>query len=798
MTDFDTSGFLASFFDEARERLASVNRRLVLLESGNLEDEGLSLLNRDLHTIKGAAQMLGVQDVGAIAHLLEDVLVFTSEVEGPGAQPAVQFLFDLHDHLADRLRYEDSEVRIQIEQLSTQFQTIKAEYVQGRAKLTTEASRPVSPKRQRKKRAGINKNLIAAVMGTIENSIQADRSAIVETENAQTAKESDKQQQPDITTVEIDYRPVLSQIEAINSAQDDGSGNFFRVDRSKLNRLSNQIIELSSDRYRGDAMEAQLEKLHTDLKLLKNSIFSPQDQQQTVQSLKMQAELEQSLTNVQKTRESFRLHQKRSSVMLGSLRGQVFGLMLRSLDSVFSLFPRAVRDISKQSNKKVQLLVAGESVEMDQVAAEALSEPLIHLINNAIAHGIESPTERLQSGKPEEGQITIYAHKSGAGICIEVLDDGKGIDIEQVRRKAVEVGIVTQSEADDMDAAEALELIFHAGFSTRPMADQVAGRGIGLNVVSNVLRELTGTIHIQTEQGKGTKFTLTVPVSLTLQKAIEFMVDEKRFGILSNLVSSTLPLAGQEIKTGKGAFSQGYIDYAGHRVPVVDLHQILAGKQGHQTRTSATNSVIMIEHLESFLAVIVDKLFDEKEIIVREIDPYLKHYHPLGLMGNAIADDGSVLLLIEPNGLKEMWRTAPAADINHELLHQATFDHRMLLVDDSPIALDIERQIFESMGFKVDVAMGSADALEKLLPGKYELLVTDLNMPDMNGIRLVKQIKDLQSDLPVLMLATRCNEDEQERAIRAGVGCYLTKRDLKDRENELIEALDHLLGMKKQ
>jgi len=791
MTDFDTSGFLASFFDEARGRLASVNRRLVLLESDQLDDEGMNLLNRDLHTIKGAAQMLGVQDVGMLAHLLEDVVVFVSAIPKQDSGAAVQLLFELHDQLAERLKHEDNENRLDGKELFEHFHTMKNDYQNSRSddaslSITPAIAEP-KPKRRRKKRQGVNKSLIAAVMGSIEGSIQADKVANVETE----ADVQDAQKAIVKPVAKVDYRPALSRIESIKSAQeDDSSGDFFRVDRSKLNRLSNQIIELSSDRYRGDPMEVHLERLHADLKLLKDSLLS-KPEQQTVQSLKMRSDLEHSLINIQRAREAFRVHQKRSSMMQDSLKSQVFDLMLRPLDSVFSLFPRAVRDIARKSHKKVQLLIAGESVEMDQIAAESLVEPLIHLINNAIAHGIETPGQRDEAGKPEEGQITIHAYKSGAEICIEVIDDGNGIDITQLREKAVETGMISLSEAENMASSEVLELIFLAGFSTRSNADSTAGRGIGLNVVSDVLRELTGTIHIQTEHGKGTKFILTVPVSLTLQKAVEFIVDGKRFGVLSNLVSYTVLLDKQEIKTGKGSFSHSYIDYSDHKVPVIDLHNLLAMKQEPSAHHS--KSIIIIEHMEGFLAIIVDELFDEKEIMVREIDPYLKQYQPLGLMGNAIAEDGTVLLLIEPNGLKQMWRTTPDTDLDDTILQQSTYDRRILLVDDSPIARKLEQQMFESMGFSVDIALGSADALENFTLDKYALLVTDFELSGIHGIELTEKVKEKQPDMPVLMLATQGSEEEQKKAKLAGVGRYLIKRRLKGHEKELLEALEHLL-----
>jgi len=780
MSDLDTSRFLASFFDEAKGRLASVNRRLVLLESEKLDAEGVIFLKRDLHTIKGAAQMLDVQDISTLSHLFEDA-VELAVAQGPSQQPVLQLLFDLHDQLETRLIDVDAEPRIDTKPFMERLQSITKQHERAAVKIRPTAAE--RPKRARKKKVRINKNLIAAVMGTIEGSMQPEKS--VEPEPTETTGNQQIQDKP-----AVDYRPKLSQIELTNHDQEEVSGSYFRVDRSRLTSLSNQIIEFSSDRYRADSLETELNKLHTDLKSLKQSISSDQQHQMT-QGMAWHALFDQKLNDIQRTRDTFRTHQKRSSIMLDSLRNQVFGLILRPLDSIFSLFPRAARETALRSGKKVQLLVAGESVEMDQIAAEALSEPLIHLINNAIAHGIETPAERIQAGKPEEGQITIYAHKSTGGhICIEVMDDGKGIDIGLVREKALATGLISQSESSEMDESELLELIFHSGFSTLSEADASAGRGAGLNVVLSATRELTGTIHIQTQQGKGSKFTLTLPATVTLQKAVEFIFNGKRFGLLSNLIAEVLPLNQQEIKRGQGAFSQGYINYSGHRVPVIELQCSLAGST---PQLSSTSSIVIVTYLESYLGIVVDELFKEKEIIVRELDPYLAYYQPLGLMGNAIADDGRVLLLLEPNGLKEMWRTAPDTQLDEVVLQSRDYAQRMLLVDDSPIALRLSKSMFECMGFDVDCVTGGAAALEKLHMDRYKLVVTDLDMPAMNGFELTKKVKSLNLDMPVLMLATRSRDDEHENATKAGVDRYLIKRNLKGHEDELIAALDDLL-----
>ena len=791
MSEFDLSGFLASYFDEAKERLVSINRRLVLLESGHLDAEALTQLRRDAHTIKGSAQMLGVQDVSDVTHLFEDAMELVIGHAHGSSQAMIQFLYDLHDQLAERLEHVDAETHIQITPLLERYRQIRDAYDQ-QDKITTLVQAPpeLSAAPRRKKKPRVNRSLIAAVMGTIESSIESDRPTQL-TSEIQPAQ----QKQPEL----INFRPDLAKLESGGGIQEDSSGNFLRVDRSRLNRLSNQIIEFSSDRYRGGSMEAQLVLIQNQFKQLKNKIFSDDfiKPENSSERSKLQAEFDQRLREIQSFRDTFRIFQKRSSVMQDGLRDQVFGLMLRPLGSVFSLFPRAVRDSSHRYGKKVQLLISGEDVEMDQIAAEALSESLVHLINNAVAHGIETPELRALTNKPEEGQITVSATRKGTDIRIEVIDDGAGIDINKVRRKAIEQGIISDSEADEMDSSELIELIFHSGFSTATTTDTIAGRGVGLSVVLEIMRELTGTVHVQSQQGNGCKFILTLPVSVTVQNAIAFRIANNHFGLLSQFIHQILPLSGQEIRKGHGPFRQGYLKYEGHRVPVIDLHQPLGGSSAATPSENA--SVLMVEHIEGFLGIVVDEVYAEREIIVREIDPYLKHYHPLGLMGNAIIDDGSVLLLIEPNGLKEMWRTAPDAELLTDTLKQArSFNQHILLVDDSSIALEIEKNMFESLGFKVDTAVGGEDALDKLALHEYALLVTDFDMPGINGIGLVRGVRSStggNAAIPIMVLASRGSNSDQKEAAEAGADTYLIKRQLKGHVSDLVDRLNDLLGI---
>ncbi len=801
MAEFDTSGFLASFFDEVAQRLQSINHKLLLLESGKIDEEGIIQLRRDAHTIKGSAQMLGVQDISELAHLFEDVIDATLQHAPENRQPLTQFLFDLHDSLKQRLQHVDGKSRLQTASIRETFTALQKSMQQAQENSIpseqTETSNPANQKTAKKKsgkkRAQVPKNLIAAVMGTIEGSLQESKHSI------SNAAESDHKapEQPasplKLPPVEsINFRPELTELETNPATIEKDSGNFLRVDRTRFGRLSNQIIELGSGRYMDAFPEQQLQLAIQNLRNLKESAMTETSPQPA-----WQAEFDRQLRKLQQLGESMRIQQHRSTAMLDDLRDQVLSLMLRPLHTVFSMFPRTVRDIGVRSGKKVQLLLAGDGVEMDQEAAEKLTGPLVHLINNAVAHGIESPAQRREYGKPEQGQISIIASQKGNDVEIIVSDDGQGMDIDLIRDSAITRGIVSQAEAAEMDASEIMELVFQPGFSTRQEVDDLAGRGMGMSVVQSVIHKLTGTIHIHSQKGRGTQFKLTIPASIAVRQVMVLRIAGQRFGMLANLVRQVIPQDQLAIKQGRGPYRHGYINFEHHRVPIIDLHRTLKQRSNEQDKTAQHGgepSVLIVEHMEGFLGLVVDEIVAEKEILVREIDPYLKRYHPVGLMGCTLTRDGAVLLLIDPEGLKEIWRTAPDPELADGF--SAEFTHRIMLVDDSSIALEIEKSMFEAMGFSVDTAIGGKDALERIGLHDYDLLVTDLGMPDMDGMELIAHLRSLDKyqALPVLMLATLESDDEKQRALTAGANAYLVKRHLGSEAEQLMMILSDLLG----
>ncbi len=752
----DFNHFVSSFFDEAKQRLASINEALTAFKSDVLDEQGLVALRRNAHTINGSALMLGVQDVGDIGHLFEEAvkhLITHPEFSG---EAMVQFLFDMHDSLAERLQAVDSPV-IDVSVFRQRYDALLAEMTSRVA----DAS------------GGVDETHL------LQKSLGADG-------NVTAGQESDEEEnlfRPDVLTVK-------------SKAGRSGSGRFVRVDEERLNLLSSQVVELSTGQIFSNRLVQDmlaLQKQTAEMRWRVHELVTETSSSLAAgESLKLFAQQMDALARTAKRLSSdVDYNVQRQDIMLDDLRDHVLDLMLQPLESVFSAFPRAVRDIARRHNKKARLVIAGGGVECDQTVVESLMEPLVHLINNAIAHGIEDPEERLRLGKPEAGQISIVATLSGSEIHIEIIDDGQGIDPEYVKAVAVEHGVTTQFEADAMSNAEALELIFRSGFSTRQQVDETSGRGIGMNVVQDTVRRLTGVIQIRTEKGKGTHFLLSLPVSIAVQRALIFRIGSQRLGMLIHMVEQVIAPTPDALIDNAGRLS---LEYSSQTVPLVDLRKMFT--EGDNELADETIPLVVIaRHIDGFTGIVVDELFDDAEIIVRELDPYLKRYQAQGLMGNTITDDGSVMLLMEPYGIKEMGRTAPH-QVTHDMAPDAANLHpvRALLIDDSIIARQVEKSLIESMGVEVDTAIDGMDAIEKLEHHVYDVVISDLEMPRLDGFGLVRRMRNDPrfNSIPILIISTRESAEDRLKAVEAGANAYLIKQKLA--QGELHTILRELLG----
>jgi len=797
---FDLSDFVGAFFDEARERLVAIEGRLVRFEQGKLPEEELVALRRDAHTIKGSALMLGLKDIGEAAHVFEDAMQHLIDHPEHRNPSFVNFLFELHDALSKRMADGAEGAAIEVDAWRARLERL----IRGE-----EDQQAPAQERKPEEEAPTAAPLIGAeeVQARKTEELEEEPSELLDalqqeiagkTEQVAFASEEEakplppKEAEEAEGTEENPYRPNVDAVRMQARAVRRTSGRFLRVDAERVEALANRLIELTMQKERGEDLMRQAEAAMAALDAAERRLqMLPRAGGDEAWAQAFDA-IDAARRRWRAVLDAIEIEQQRTGLMLDELRDEVMRLMLRPLDTVFAMFPRAVREVASKEGKKVRLVVAGESVEIERSVAEALGEPLVHLINNAIVHGIEPPEERKALGKPEEGQVSIIASQHGNEIRIEVIDDGRGIDVEKIKQVAIERGVTTAAEAEAMDRTELLELIFRPGFSTREGAGTFAGRGIGLNAVQSVIRRHTGVIRIETEVGKGTRFIISLPVSVAVQRALVFRIGDQKFAMLAHMVDHVSPFSPEmALQDEKG---RAAIRYGKALAPLIDLRGLIAPKSEREG-----GYLIFAEHIEDYVGIVADELLGEPEIVVRELDPYLKRYELPGVMGVTLLPDGDVVFLLEPNGLKEMGRTSPDVRLREEAERaeakqaEQARGLRVLLAEDSLIAREVEKRMLEAAGFAVEVAIDGQDALDKLKLFKPDVIITDIEMPRLDGFGLVQRVRNMPelSSVPIMVISTRESAEDRMRALDAGADAYLVKQQLTS--EQLRRTIDELL-----
>ncbi|MBG3877181.1 chemotaxis protein CheA, partial [Desulfovibrio oxamicus] len=323
------------------------------------------------------------------------------------------------------------------------------------------------------------------------------------------------------------------------------------------------------------------------------------------------------------------------------LQDTIMKVRMVPVSSVFSRFPRLVRDLSRKSGKEVDLILEGEETELDKSVVEVIGDPLVHLIRNAVDHGVESEDERVAKGKKGKGKVTLRAYHKGNSVAIEIEDDGKGIDPEKMREVAVRKGIISPDEAKAMDDREAMELIFAPGFSSAEKITDISGRGVGMDVVRTNIKNLKGSVSIHSEIGKGTRFTLSLPLTLAIIDALMVNVAGEMYAIPLDAVSETTKIEARRLTDVKGRKA---VTLRGEVLGIASLSELLGLPKGDKQDVL---SVVVIHDNDRRLGLVVDRLLERQEIVIKPLGAYLGDLK--GISGATIMGDGSVILILDPH-----------------------------------------------------------------------------------------------------------------------------------------------------
>ena len=743
--DLSQYSLLELFQQEAETQVAIITQGLLALERGATDAAQLEALMRAAHSLKGAARIVGLDEAVRVAHAMEDCFV-------EAQKGRIVLRSDATDLLLK----------------STDLFYCLAQASQG----------GTTPGRDFVKTID---EMIAAIGAVVSGeSLPAMPNA-----PAQDATDTTKEESADGVSV-----PELSR---------DSSDRVLRVTAANLNRLLGLAGEsLVTSRWLTPYAESLLRLKRQQNKLSKtveslrdalgNQVLDEQSQTRLNEAQQQAVSCMQELSDRHAELEVF---VRRSTNLSHRLYSEAVASRMRPFSDGIHGFPRLVRDLARTLGKEAQLEITGQSTQVDRDMLEKLESPLTHLLRNAVDHGLESPAERLSAEKPSQGIVRIDARHSAGLLVVTVEDDGRGISLDALRRAVVRKKLTTSELADELSQDELLDFLFLPGFSMREEVTEISGRGVGLDVVRNMVKSVGGSIRVTTEPGRSLRFQLQLPLTLSVMRVLLVEVAGEPYAFPLVRIHSTVRVPRNKIETLEG---REHVPFGGERVGLIAASQILSKNAAPSVEELAI--VILGDRTKRF-GVAVDKFLGERELVVQPLDPRLGKVKDIS--AGALMPDGSPALIIDVDdfsrsieslisgGRLSKLQSAEAAGATQRR-------KRVLVVDDSLTVRELERKLLGNSGYEVDVAVDGMDGWNAVRTQAYDLVVTDIDMPRMDGIELVRLIKKDQrlSALPVMIVSYKDRPEDRNRGLEAGADYYLTKGSFHDQT--LLNAVADLIG----
>lgn len=756
------------------DHIQNIEAGLLYLENNPQDLDKLEQLLREMHSLKGDSRMLGVKDVETLTHQLEDIIGTIKQ----GERVLTSQVFECLYQGIDAIR------------------KIAAEAVTGKS-------------------AGVSVfHVLAQLMGAdADEEIPEIQETVIPVIVEQTPNLNSSpfiEEDPEISPLSPSGRgaggegnsdePTLPAevIAPINDYQIDT----IRVDSQKLDKLLTQASELVvtkghiADRvtdieqilevWQEWSQEAFTTRLRFDES--ERNWHGENFHNQLATRLEQLGSL---LTRLQsKTYED----SAKLETVANELQSGIHALRLLPFSTIFNLFPRTVRDLAKQQGKEVNLQIEGGDNSVDKRILEEMKDPLLHLLRNAIDHGIETPQERQKLGKPLIATIRLRGYQLGSTVSIEVSDDGRGLDVNAIKQGAVRQGIRSEAELSQMSTAQIQALIFAPGFSTRTAVTEISGRGVGLDVVHERVESLKGSIHVEFTPQKGCLFRISLNSSLFTTDALIVRVSEHPYAIPVQFVESMQLVSPQEVFTDAGSQT---LSFEGESVSVAWLADLLGLRLQAPTSTKALNaasktiSCMILRIGSERLALLVDEILEQQDILLRPQSQLLKRVK--NISGATILGTGEVCMVLNPTDLFKSAHKAIISVTVQELAQLAQVKQHILLVEDSiPIRTQMKR-ILEAAGYEVTAAVDGEDGFNKLEGNSFAAVVSDVQMPNLDGLELVAKMRqfDQYKDLPVILVTTLASESDKLQGHQVGANAYITKGDFE--QGVLLDTLRSLI-----
>ncbi|MGQ4649809.1 Hpt domain-containing protein [Lyngbya aestuarii] len=719
------------------ERLQKLEAGLLHLEKHPFDEITIEKLLREAHSLKGDSRSVGIETVETLTHAFEEILSSLKRQE-------ISFTLDVSDRLYQGLDTIGILVQEAITGQASGVETAQVlEQLRGVFAESTELEEPrLSP-------TGVLSLPAAPPTQEISSPLGVDEAYRIDSIRVST-RQLDVliRQAEELTLTKIRIAQATTEMEAMATLWEEWKAFQRRERRLKSTSLSK------------NPYEERLENLIDSL------------------------------------RSSAQENSTKLDVIAGELRENIRTLRLLPLSTTFGLFPRMVRDLARQQSKQVELIVEGGETTADKLILEEIKDSLMHLLRNAIDHGVETPAERERLGKSPVANIWLRGYQADNKIFIEVADDGQGLDSEKIKQTAIKRGLYSPEELETMTTSQIHALIFASGFSTRTFITEISGRGVGLDVVRTNVEQLKGNIEIESTFGQGCAFRIQLPTNLATANVLILEVQGIIHALPIEFVQTTLMVSQEQILTSEG---REIITFDEQDIPVANLADLL-----ELSNSPAYDSVAKYEQPQSNLRTtillkvgkeqsgfFVDRLFDTQEVAIKPQSQLLKRVR--NVTGATILPTGEVCTILNPSDLLKSLQQPTRSLVAVKRKEVVTRKSVILLVEDSVFVRTQEKRLLERAGYEVVVAVDGLDGYEQLKNREFDAVVSDVEMPHIDGLSLTRKIRQHSeySHLPIILVTTLSSDEDKKRGAEAGASAYVVKG--KFNQQALLEILAGLI-----
>ena len=751
MNDFDDLSIYEMFRMEAEEQVEQLQTRLLALKDGDTNEPKLRSLMRGAHSLKGAARVVGLNAAVRLTHAMEERFV---AAQGGHAitQTEVDTLLRANDLLRDLAAVSEEDAPSWSASKESEIDALVTALTGTDATDDVAAVTEAAPKEKSTQSASSN---------------IADEPRVTDPESAAATSEHERR------ATDMNLRITSQRFDRIIAMSSDNL-----VQSQALVRLQEQMSRI----------QHRLERLVRSVAdARRKALLNPEKQAAALKVIMAQGERDRArigtlLNELDRMVHTHELNSER-------LHQEVLHARLRPFGDVVPNLRRLVRDVSAEMGKKVALQVSGEKTEVDRDILEKLRAPLEHLLRNALDHGLESTAARIAAGKPEEGTVKMRARHVNGRLVITLSDDGGGVHVAAVARRAIDRGLVKEDTAAVLSEAETLEFLFLPGFSTRNEVTEISGRGFGLDVVQSTVHESGGAVKIENAPGQGTTFEITLPVTRSLMRVMEVELENEVYAVPLNRISRIAAVTVAMDAEGRASV-EGRSD-GDERIPVMHMMSALQNTNA-PVQAGAAKVVFFLNERgqEAPIAFQIDRVVNETTVAVRQLDPRLGRMAAIAAV--TLTEQNVPMLIVEPDDILrlslQVQRKAPAVTSEGEGRGS------VLVVDDSATVRQMLRRTLLRARYHVATAEHGAEAWNLLQVQPFDLLVSDVDMPEMNGIELVEHVRGNArlAHLPIILLSYKGRDEDRQRGLEAGADAYVTKGEFE--EQAFLQVVTDLVG----